>query len=77
MVALWSHYSAARERVSFLRIGTLDNPNRYPPDIHIFVESKQDWVILPDDVPSVPQYYQRSEFWPSESVERFLAVAGR
>ena len=38
--ALWSNYAAAKEAVSFLRVGTLNNPNVYSPDIHIFTVSK-------------------------------------
>lgn len=77
MVAVWSHYSAAKEKVSFVRVGTLDDPNRCPPDIHIFASSKQGWVILPDDVPAVPAYYQRSKYWPPESTERYRAATSR
>ena len=40
-VALWSHYDGAGDAVSFVRVGTLDHPDRVPPDIHIFTESKQ------------------------------------
>lgn len=73
-VALWSHYGAAGERVKFLRVGTLDLPDACPPDIHIFTESKQPWVILPDGAATVLQYYQRSQYWPVESVERYRKV---
>lgn len=76
MVALWSHYSAAREKISFVRVGTLDDPNRCPPDIHIFVASKLHWVMLPDDVPCVPEYYQRSKYWPADRVARYLTATG-
>ena len=34
-IALWSNYSAAKDAVHFVRIGTLDNPQAFPPDIHI------------------------------------------
>mgnify|MGYP003297728319 CR=1 FL=1 len=33
--------------LSFVRVGTLDDPDRLPPDIHIFTASKQPWVVLP------------------------------
>jgi hypothetical protein len=29
-------YSGAGERFRFLRVGTLDDPDRFPPEIHIF-----------------------------------------
>jgi hypothetical protein len=34
-VALWSHYAGAGAAVRFVRVGTLDEPDRLPPDIHI------------------------------------------
>ena len=36
-----------RRRSRFVRVGTLDEPDRMPPDIHIFTASKQPWVVLP------------------------------
>jgi hypothetical protein len=69
-IALWSHYAGAGDKLRFLRVGTLDEPDRFPPDIHIFTASKQPWVILPPDKPAVPEYYKSSEMWPAESLER-------
>ena len=37
----------------WLRVGTLDQPDLCPPDIHIFTASKQAWVQLPAGVPVV------------------------
>jgi hypothetical protein len=73
-VAVWSVYSGAGDRFRFVRVGTLDDPDRCPPDIHIFTSSKQPWVILPDGVPAVPEYYQRSRHWPAASLARRQAV---
>jgi len=73
-VALWSHYAGAGQHVSFVRVGTLDNPDLLTPDIHIFTESRQPWVLLPADVPATPQYYDREEYWPAESLARREAV---
>ena len=47
-VALWSHYSRRGTALAFIRVGTLDNPDAVPPDVHIFTSSKQPWVRLPD-----------------------------
>jgi hypothetical protein len=69
-LALWSHYSGAGPSFSFVRVGTLDEPDRFPPDIHIFTDSKQPWVVLPPGVPSVPEYYDRRQYWPAESLAR-------
>lgn len=72
-VTLWSHYAGAGPAIRFVRVGTLDNPDLLPPDIHIFTESKQPWVIL-SDAPAVPEYYDRKQYWPAESLVRFEAV---
>ena len=69
-VALWSHYAGAGDAVRFVRVGTLDHPNRYPPDIHIFTSTKQTWVTVPPDVPAVAEFYDRAAYWPQESLDR-------
>ena len=75
-IALWSHYAYGRigDALSFVRVGTLVEPDRFPPDIHIFTESKQPWLKLPPDVPAVPQFYRASERWPEESLSRRAAL---
>jgi hypothetical protein len=69
-LALWSHYFGAGPLVSFVRVGTLDNPDALPPDIHIFTASKQPWIVIPAGAASVPEYYDREAHWPAESLER-------
>jgi aromatic ring-cleaving dioxygenase len=69
-IALWSNYSGAGPSVRFVRVGTLDEPDRLPPDIHIFTASKQPWIVLPPGTPAVPEYYDRTQFWPAESLAR-------
>ncbi len=69
-IALWSNYSGAGDAVRFVRVGTLDEPDRLPPDIHIFTASKQPWVVLPADTPAVAEYYDRKQYWPAASLER-------
>jgi hypothetical protein len=76
-VALWSQYFGAGDRICFVRVGTLEQPDRLPPDIHIFTESKQPWVLLPPGVPAVPEYYDRKVYWPAESLERRQALLAR
>ena len=73
-IALWSHYAGAGPVVRFVRVGTLDDPDRLPPDIHIFTASKQPWVVIPPGAPSVPEYYDREKFWPPESLARRQAL---
>lgn len=69
-IAVWSHYAGAGDAVCFVRVGTLDEPDRCPPDMHIFTGSKQQWVVLPEGVPAVPEYYAASRYWPADSLAR-------
>jgi hypothetical protein len=57
-----------------VRVGTLDNPDIAPPDIHIFTASKQPWVMLPPDAVAVPEYYDPTQHWPAASLERRSAL---
>ena len=77
-IALWSNYAGAGDAVRFVRVGTLDEPDRLPPDIHIFTSSKQPWVVLAHGTPAVEEYYDRNDHWPKESLERrkVLLAAG-
>jgi hypothetical protein len=77
LIAVWSTYSGAGESVRFVRVGTLDQPDRFPPDIHIFTASKQPWVTLSPDIPAVPEYYKTAERWPKASLERRAALQGK
>ncbi len=76
-VALWSHYAGAGDAVCFVRVGTVDNPDSLPPDIHIFTSSKQPWIVLPQAIPAVGEYYDRTEYWPEESLARRRALLAR
>lgn len=76
-VAVWSNYAGAGPVVRFVRVGTLDNPDLLPPDIHIFMASKQPWVLLSADIPAVAEYYDRNIHWPAESLERRAAMLPR
>ena len=76
-IALWSNYAGAGDAVRFVRVGTLNEPDRLPPDIHIFTASKQPWVVLPPNTPAVDEYYDRAKYWPEESLERRRALIER
>jgi hypothetical protein len=73
-IALWSHYAGSGPVVRFVRVGTLDNPDLLPPDIHIFTASKQPWLVLPPGIPAVAEYYDRESVWPEASLKRRLAL---
>jgi hypothetical protein len=76
-VAVWSNYAGAGELVRFVRVGTLDDPDALPPDIHIFTASKQPWVVIPPGVRAVAEYYKAADYWPPASLERRAAVLAR
>ena len=79
-VAIWSNYSQSGALSRFVRVGTLDEPDRLPPDIHIYTSSKQPWVTLPSGAKAVPAFYNPADVWSSESRERWrtmLTKAGK
>ena len=73
-VAVWSHYAGSGPITKFVRVGTLDEPDLLPPDVHIFTASKQPWVVLPEGAPVFEEYYDRDELWPNESLARRQAL---
>ena len=76
-IAVWSHYSGAGPHVSFVRVGTLDDPDRLPPDIHIFAATRQPWVLLSPKTPAVAEYYDREAYWPAASLARREALLAK
>ena len=75
-VALWSNYGGATDVLRFVRVGALDDPGALPPDIHIYTRSKLPWLRLPEGALAVEAYYDSSEVWPPESLERRKALFG-
>ena len=73
-MAVWSHYAGSGPITKFVRVGSLDEPDLLPPDVHIFTASKQPWVILPKDVPAFAEYYDREAIWPKQSLDRREAL---
>ena len=69
-IAVWSHYAGMGDDISFVRVGTLDYPDLIRPDVHIFTESKQPWIVLAPGIPVFKQYYKRAEIWPEDSLAR-------
>ena len=68
---LWTIYHSAPKGSLFSRVGALDEPSTFPPDVHICTRSKQPWVTIPDDVPSFETYYDFKETWSADSRQRF------
>ncbi|QOZ24746.1 GFA family protein [Bradyrhizobium sp. CCBAU 51753] len=70
-VAVWSNYPGSGPAVRFVRVGTMDDPNQCPPDVHIFTSSKQHWVTFPPGAKVFAEYYDRRDVWPQEAQERW------
>lgn len=74
-IALWSHYPNAGRRAAFVRVGTLDEPDQCPPDVHIFTRSKQPWVALPDDAKVFADLYASPQgVWNADAQRRWQAM---
>lgn len=74
-VALWSHYPNAGDSIAFVRVGTLDDPDRLSPNVHIFTASKQPWVVLPEGAPAFAEFYaDPAAVWRPESMARYKAA---
>jgi hypothetical protein len=73
--AIWSVYGG-RSALRFIRVGTLDRPDRLPPDVHIYTRSKQPWVSLPAATPAFEAYYDSAKVWSAASLERRRALFG-
>jgi hypothetical protein len=71
-VAVYSEYS--RRGVRFVRGGSLDDPTRVTPDVHIYTRSKVDWVTLPEGTPAFEAYYDTKLLWPADSLTRLDAL---
>ena len=76
-IAVWSHYGGGGDAVRFVRVGALDEPDRLPPDIHIYTESKQPWVVLPAAAVAVTEYYDAETVWSQASLDRRAVLRTR
>ena len=73
-LAVWSNYAGTGPLLRFVRVGTLDTPDAFPPDVHIFTASKQRWAVLPERALVFPEYYRRVEVWSAEAMARYAAL---
>lgn len=73
-VAVWSHYGGSGPVTKFVRVGTLDDPDLLPPDVHIFTASRQPWVPIPPGAPAFEAYYELDQVWTPASLQRREAL---
>ena len=79
-VALWSHYGGMGGKAAFVRVGTLDEPDACPPQVHIFTRSKQPWFDLPAGAAAFEVFYSRDDLddlFGESGAARWRALRGR
>lgn len=78
MTVIWSEYLIfAKWRnapTRFIRGGTLDHPEAFPPDVHIFTATKQPHLKLSDATPSYLEFYDINKVWSPRSRARLRAM---
>ena len=70
---IWSHYHDAN-KLSLIKVGTLDSPSALPPAAHVFTTTKLPWITIPPRVPTFEEFYDFKAFWPAEAFTRLCAV---
>lgn len=71
--AVWSDYGR-RKAILFVRVTTLDEPDRCPPDMHIYVRSKRACLDIPAGAKTFDGFYDPRAEWPPEALERWRAA---
>ena len=74
--ALWSDYGR-REKLVFIRVASLDEPERCAPDVHIFTHTRLPFADIPPGSRAFNIFYDMREEWPADSLERFAALGVR
>jgi len=69
-VYLYCKYYIGPGRLN-VRTKTLEDPNMFPPQVHIFVKDKDPWLNLPDKEKCFEAAYDRDKTWPAESIKRY------
>ena len=78
-VAVWSHYAGGGDKAAFIRVGTLDQPDNCPPNVHIFTRSKQPWVVIPDEAEAYTIFYSGEDvgrIYGADGAARWAALRG-
>lgn len=73
-IAVWSNYAGSGPAARFVRVGTLDEPDLCPPDVHIFTGSKQSWVTIAEGAKVFPEFYALADVWSAEGLARRRAM---
>lgn len=75
--ALWSHYPGLGTLLAMVRVPTLDEPARFPPDVVIHTDDALPWSVFPEDVPRFAGPLVARDLLPPEKLDRMRALAAR
>ena len=74
LVAVWSEYrimnALSGVALRFIRAGTLDHPDRFPPDVHIYAATMQPHFERQGDTPVFEKFYDLKQTWAGASLDR-------
>lgn len=69
---VWTHYGGGGAFLAFVKVGSLDEPWRIDPDVHIYTRSKRGFVTITDAAKRYEGFYpDYRETYRHEAVERF------
>ena len=78
-VAVWSEYlifsAKCGAQIHFVRAGTMDQPEVFPPDVHIFTSTRQPHALLAEGAPAFGAFYPIQSTWSRESLQRLKELA--
>ena len=67
---VYADYDSAVGRLT-VRTKTLDIPENFPPQAHIYTKDKDPWLNLLDDINCFKEMYDPKKIWPEESLKRY------
>ena len=67
---VYADYDSAVGRLT-VRTKTLDNSEKFPPQVHIFTKDKDPWLNLSEDVICFKEMYDQKKTWPEESLNMY------
>ena len=67
---VYADYDSAVGRLT-VRTKTLDNAEKFPPQVHIFTKDKDPWLNLSEDVICFKEMYDQKKTWPEDSLNRY------
>ena len=68
-VAIISYYWEQRN-LGVVKVGTLDQAGKFPPNTHLFVKNKVSWLEIPKGILTFQEKYDIDSTWRKESLQR-------